>query len=66
MTAKEKSKELYEKFLPHSSGNSNNNVAKKCALIAVDEVLLNERERHSVLDKTTDYWQEVKNELNQL
>ena len=32
---KEKAKELLDKFLPHSSGNSNNNEAKQCALIAV-------------------------------
>lgn len=58
MTSKEKAKELVEKFIPHSSGNSNNNEAKQCALIAVDEILENNDDY--VNNK---YWQEVKQEL---
>jgi hypothetical protein len=38
-TAKEKAIELVDRFMPHSSGNSNNNEAKQCALIAVDEII---------------------------
>ena len=40
--------------------------AKKCALIAIDELLLHERTFHSELDKTTDYLEEVKKELEKL
>jgi hypothetical protein len=40
--------------------------AKQCALIAVDEILLHEKNSHSVLDKATEYWQEVRNEIEKL
>lgn len=39
MTPKEKAEELVHKFMPHSSGDSNNNEAKICALISVDEII---------------------------
>ena len=40
--------------------------ARKYALIAVDEIILNETERHSTLSKIIDYWEEVKQEINKL
>jgi len=65
MTAKEKAKELVEKYLPHSTGNSNNNAAKQCALIAVDEILSANQIWYAD-SVPSRYWQKVKNELNQL
>jgi hypothetical protein len=53
MAPKEKAKELVDNFIPHSTGNSNINEAKQCALIAVDEIL----------DDYEDYWQQVKQEI---
>ncbi len=77
MTAKEKAEELVGKFKKHSKENrtslgatpnkfKNINHPKQCALIAVDEILLNEKENHSVLDKTHEYWEEVKQEIEKL
>ena len=40
--------------------------ARRCALIAVDEIILNENERHGTLSKIIDYWEEVKQEINKL
>jgi glutamate synthase domain-containing protein 3 len=40
--------------------------ARRCALIAVDEIILNETERHGTLSKIIDYWEEVKQEINKL
>ena len=61
-TAKEKAEELIMKmsFETHAYN------AKHCALIAVDEILLSEKENHSILDKTYEYWQEVKQEIEKL
>ena len=72
MTPKEKAKELVEKFLfmyrpsMHPPYLKANEAAKQCALIAVDEILLHEKNNHSVLDKISDYWQEVKQEIEKL
>jgi hypothetical protein len=64
-TPKEKAIELVDKFMPHSSGNSNNNEAKQCALIAVDEILNNNKILfEDVLNDQ--YWQEVKQEIELL
>jgi len=62
MEAKEKAKELVDNFLPHSTGNSNINEAKQCALIAVDEILNNDGFTQFDI-YLTDYWQEVKQEI---
>ena len=42
------------------------NQSKECALIAVEEIMLNEKINHSSLDKTYEYWEEVKNEIQKL
>ena len=68
MTPKEKAIELVDKY------NLNKNLyysiteyqAKECALIAVDEIMLNEKINHSSLDKTYEYWEDVKKEIEAL
>ena len=65
MTPKEKAKELIDKFMPHSSGDSNNNETKECALIAIDEIM-------KVVSFYNDtqaeyyYWEEVQEEIEKL
>ena len=71
MTPKEKAIELYNKFLNPSGdtylyGMLEHESAKECALIAVDEIMLNEKINHSSLDKTYEYWEEVKQEIENL
>lgn len=66
MTPKEKAQELVNKFLPHVDcdvrfEDSEFKNAKKCALIAMDEIL-NVLFQHYKID----YWQEVKYEIEQL
>jgi len=63
MTPKEKAKELFDKMKGFRVKHTH---SKKCAKIAVDEILLHEKENHSILDKITDYWQEVKTEIEKL
>jgi hypothetical protein len=73
MTAKEKSKELIVAMIykidPNSLYKSEQleQQAKQCAIIAADEILdsLNYLPLGDSLNNK-DYWQEVKNELNQL
>ena len=69
MTAKEKAKELLSAMAWVCRDNGNYpNVAKQCAKIAVEEA---EKSEYNVLEKfgfvtknyTSDYWQEVKKEL---
>lgn len=71
MTPKEKAKELFDKyFLLHESATDENGVwvvsalnkglAKKCALIAIDEII----EHCNYINKW--YWQEVKQEIEKL
>ena len=70
MAPKEKAQDLVNKYINLTDGwvmgIENWKHKKKCALIAVDEILLNEKENHSVLDKTYEYWQEVKQEIENL
>ena len=71
-TAKEKANQLLNKFYEASDGigiskyQSKVELAKQCAIIAVDEILdsLNYLPLGDSLNNK-DYWQEVKNELNQ-
>jgi hypothetical protein len=69
MKAKEKAKELVDRFYrytynaavePYSSED-----AKKCALIAVDEIMELARKIDDICgtSKDEDYWQEVKQEI---
>ena len=67
MIAKEKAKELVNKFLQIYDGRVPQ--AKQCALICVDEVLENITEEvmtYKPFMMNTDYWQEVKEEINKL
>jgi hypothetical protein len=76
MEAKEKAKELVEKFLgkiPFADTKvykdwkkEMNNKAKQCALIAVDE-MINDCDASSPFETTRfEYWQQVKIEINNL
>jgi hypothetical protein len=67
MEAKEKAKELFNKYKPicagYNGGQSNKYFSKQAALIVVDEVLsvLNVNYNFEMI-----YWQEVKTEINNL
>jgi hypothetical protein len=71
MTPKEKAKELYQKY---SKGKDENgwylcefdSCAKKCALIAVDEIIKNDKENYGINGFVFEYWQEVKQEIENL
>ena len=70
MTPKEKSIELIEKMSTHDRDvhpHCTHYIAKKCALISVDETL---KELESIDDGQTvipyNYWQEVKQEIEKL
>ncbi len=65
MDAKDKAKELVGKMyqfapLDEIEFYSNDNMAKQCALIAVDELL------NMCSEFTKEYWIEVKQEINKL
>jgi hypothetical protein len=72
MTAKEKARELVDKLYPRVTSysldrkNQNEN-AKQCALITVEEILdsyTNEKSNGFIIsDKIILYWQEVKQEI---
>ncbi len=67
MKAKEKAKELVDKYKPicagYNGGQSNKYFSKKAALIACDEIF-------DIVQYNTDdeyaYWQQVKTEINNL
>lgn len=70
MTPKQKATQLLDKFIPlveaySSDGQSDN--AKQCALIAVDELMHHIRWNLTYgYEKQLEYWQEVKQEINNL
>ena len=76
MTAKDKAQELvttyrYALSLPNAPlAQHKDNVAKQCALIAIDEVMNNTKKILNVLDTNSMYnnwfWEEVKEEINKL
>jgi hypothetical protein len=67
MTPKEKAEELMRSYdFVYIPNYTCINEVKECALIAVDEILLHEKNNHSVLDKITEYWEEVKEEIQKL
>lgn len=67
MTAKEKAIELYNKFYNTSSHphhvETRQQIAKQCALIAVDEIL---QLAVWINEMIYEYWQEVKQEIEKL
>ena len=69
MTPKEKAKELVESFeddLMECDTYFLEDAKKRCALIAVDEVLNNYYKNHFQSGKKIDYWIEVKQEIEKL
>ena len=68
MTPKEKAEELIDKFMIYSSGNSNDNTAKQCVLVAANEIIriLNDLNTIYYVNPAIEYWEEVKQELNNL
>jgi hypothetical protein len=73
MTPKEKAEELVDKFMDYSDSrfNVNNDLsplytAKQCALIAVDEIFEALDEHHWQNRNVTEYYREVKHELEKL
>jgi hypothetical protein len=66
MTPKEKAKQLY--FKMHSQEHIISKEAKQCALIAVDEILEDNRINYMLLGVGIGkhYWQEVKQEIEKL
>jgi hypothetical protein len=66
MTPKEKAQEMYNQFLdamphPETTNAAVNSIAKKCALIAVDEII----KSNAMLPPNLN-WQEVKKEIEAL
>jgi hypothetical protein len=73
MTPKEKAEELIDKFKPlcggYFGGKINKVFAKQCASIAVDEILLalpDASDDDSTYNHELKYWQEVKQEIENL
>ena len=72
MTHKEKAKELVEKYLkkigPYHAETKTKELAKQSALICVDVILNDVGAKDWELDTgtNTNYWQEVKQEINKL
>jgi len=78
MTAKQKAKELVNKFKKYTDGSINKYTwsesfqkknAKSCALIAVDEILNENSKRGGENDEIIEYepyWNEVKQEIEKL
>lgn len=71
MTPKEKALELVDKFLSCKDYSNSYCVipiqddAKQCALIAVDEILKALESDWSFMEIRQEYWQEVKQEIEQ-
>ena len=65
MTPKEKAKELVDRYVEIIYPIINTTKVKQCALIAVEEILNNDGFT-KFDDHLTDYWQNVKNEIELL
>ena len=70
MTSKEKAEELFYKMLSTDKVDNysfvGSKVAKQCALIAVDEILEALEEHQWQNRHVTEYWEEVKQEIEKL
>jgi hypothetical protein len=64
MTPKEKAFELYFKF--YRDIIADNDKAKQSALIAVDEIIKNDKENYGINGFVFEYWKEVKQEIEKL
>lgn len=66
MTPKEQAKELVDKFYLYSTAPTHNpEMAKQCALIAVDEILSKRLVAHLPWQEV-EYWEQVKTEIEKL
>jgi len=68
MTSKEKAAELIGKYLEPNGIVFGLDIAKQCALIAVDEIIeeYGTYFKVNVEDKYVSYWQQVKQEIQKL
>jgi hypothetical protein len=72
MTPKEKAEELFSTYryalsMPNAPlGEHKDDIAKKCALIAVNEILEDREEIDGMMVINDPYWQEVKQEIEKL
>ena len=69
MTPKEKAEELVLKYLKLQEPNYNwfhKGLAKQCALIAVDELIIEENSSNKNSFYPSRYWKQVKNEIEKL
>lgn len=74
MTPKEKAEELFDKYYDYTADMEHpNEFAKQCAIIAVDEILINSvgyNAYDGVINNDIwaddEYWQEVKQEIEKL
>ena len=70
MTPKEKAKHLIDKYaelVPDDFGGMDDELAKQCALIAVDEILSEIYSNNFITsDNRRIYWQQVKTEIELL
>jgi hypothetical protein len=68
MTPREKAKELVNKFIQYTPANEEFEFiyAKKCALIAVDEIIKEVTPKVSLYTYQLQFWQEVKKEIENL
>lgn len=69
MTPAEKAKELVDKYKEHIIETDDyfiNSGAKKCALIAVDELIKQEEKYNNGSFYPSNYWKEVKQEIEKL
>ena len=72
MTPKEKALQLVDKFLPNMPRANENEWAKRCALICVDEIISQDPTKEvqdnwgSHTDSNLEYWLEVKEEIEKL
>jgi hypothetical protein len=64
MTPKEKAVDLVDKF--YNEVLIDNYESKRCALIAVEEILSETEERDGMRVINNSYWLEVKNEIEKL
>lgn len=67
MTAKEKARQLVQKYFDEVGDWMTWEQAKSCAIIAVDEILLDKKVGYSKdIIEEKKYWQQVKQEINSL
>lgn len=66
MTAKEKAIELIDIFCEYTNDSDKYEYAKKCALIAVDEIINTHQWGGGIAFDEKQFWEEVKHEIEKL